>query len=609
MHFAAVVGDVDPRRRSVLSVGFERIFVAQQQPVEFRRDPVAHRRTKIHTGLFLSLNRRLSDLNQNIMELFCYCQCKVVIYATRGSQVGDELAIDDLAVTLGRLRYLLICEINRHTYYCLFFWTGGCDVSTTQGQADTTTERSTATSAATTIDSSISSTTATSTAEYTNPTPAPGKACLMSCFHSLSVDLNQLVMIGCTILTPPSGSFTSPNYPNHYDGNLNVCWLIIGHSYVGISFPYFQTVYNRDFVRVYGGNSTSSPLLLETTGGTYYGAYSQLVVSPTNQMLVVFTSDKTHVTQPTGSTTTYTGFEASYSSCTVLTSIDGYMTSPNYPNNYNNLDSVCWVISQPVGYVATLSFSYFQTEQGRDYVRVFDGPSTISRLLLSATGYGLPSAVTSSSNQMLVVFISDPSIVYKGFQANYTAVFLETTSEVTTTAVPTTTLTTTPTSSEVSETAVPTTTFATTPTSTPAATTLPQTTFPATSPDFTTDDSTSPMPRGCSNSFILTSPNGSFTSPNYPKNYNDNDNVCWVVIVSSGYVVRLTFSTFITEANFDYVRVYDGTSTDSSLLLSASGNYIPPAITSSSKEMLVAFTSDSSNVFTGFLANYMVISI
>ena len=110
---------------------------------------------------------------------------------------------------------------------------------------------------------------------------------------------------------------------------------------------------------------------------------------------------------------------------------------------------------------------------------------------------------------------------------------------------------------------------------------------------------------GC---IALTSSSGLFTSPNYPNNYNNNDNVCWTITVPAGYVTWLTFSQFITEANYDVVRVYDGTSTNSPLLLFASGNAIPPAITSSSNRMLAVFTSDSSAVLQGFQANFIMIS-
>ena len=221
-------------------------------------------------------------------------------------------------------------------------------------------------------------------------------------------------MTGCsTILSTPNGTFQSPNYPDNYPPNSNVCWLINGQDYVAISFPYFKTEWNQDFVRVYNGDSTSFPLLLETSGGGFYGRFNESVVSSTNQMLVTFSSDNT---------TTNAGFNATYSSCTVLTTANGSISTPNYPGFYNFFVSVCWVISRPVGYQVTLSFNTFSTEYAWDVVRIYDGTSTNSQQLLSASGGTKPSAVTSSSNQMLIFFTSDHAVNGPGFLATFNSV-------------------------------------------------------------------------------------------------------------------------------------------------------------------------------------------
>ena len=217
----------------------------------------------------------------------------------------------------------------------------------------------------------------------------------------------------------PSGSFASPNYPKNYGDNLHVRWLINGQDYVSISFPYFNTEENFDFARVYGGNSTSSPLLLEASGYDssaskgYRGHYQHSVVSPTSEMLVVFNTDKSGAR---------VGFQARYSSCLVLTSASGTISSPNYPNLYNNFDNVCRVINAPAGYVVSLFFNTFETQYLRDVLRVFDGHSTNATVLLSAGGIptnDFPNPVTSSSNLMLIVFSSDYKDRAKGFEASY----------------------------------------------------------------------------------------------------------------------------------------------------------------------------------------------
>lgn len=66
-----------------------------------------------------------------------------------------------------------------------------------------------------------------------------------------------------------------------------------------------------------------------------------------------------------------------------------------------------------------LIFVRFDTESCCDYVYVYDGGSSSSPLIGRYQGNLLPPTISSSSNQLFVVFTSDGSIVNSGFAASY----------------------------------------------------------------------------------------------------------------------------------------------------------------------------------------------
>ncbi|XP_040267781.1 embryonic protein UVS.2-like [Bufo bufo] len=101
-------------------------------------------------------------------------------------------------------------------------------------------------------------------------------------------------------------------------------------------------------------------------------------------------------------------------------------SSENYPNNYPDNMNFTFLIRTPDGQVS-LTFDDFSLQNSpeclSDYVRIFDGPSRRSPLLLNNTCDSTPiPTVIGSTNQMLMEFVSDGSVSSRGFSASYNTV-------------------------------------------------------------------------------------------------------------------------------------------------------------------------------------------
>jgi hypothetical protein len=81
--------------------------------------------------------------------------------------------------------------------------------------------------------------------------------------------------------------------------------------------------------------------------------------------------------------------------------------------------------------------------------------------------------------------------------------------------------------------------------------------------------------------------------------YVDNMNVEVVATAPPGNVVKLTFMAFDTEADFDYVTVYEGPFASGTPLGKFSGQVTPAPVSSVSNQMTVVFTTDTSLTKSG----------
>ncbi len=90
------------------------------------------------------------------------------------------------------------------------------------------------------------------------------------------------------------------------------------------------------------------------------------------------------------------------------------------PHFYSAYSDCKWLITAPATRVVKLEFTQFETEAKRDWVYVFDGAGTNSRILGLFSGPDLPPIVASTQNKMLVWFVTDGKNQGQGWQAHYT---------------------------------------------------------------------------------------------------------------------------------------------------------------------------------------------
>jgi Zn-dependent metalloprotease len=463
---------------------------------------------------------------------------------------------------------------------------------------------------------------------------------------------------GTTNLTAPSGTITDGSGSANYNNNANCKWVIApaGATQIQLTFTAFDTEADYDTVFVYDGPDETFPVL-----ATWWGNTLPPVINTTSgvgAMCVRFTSD---VTQ------TASGWSANYQaygntpSCgggTILSTPTGSFNDGSGGSNYGNNQQCYWFISPPCASSVTLSFSQFNTELNYDGIIVYNGWDNNATQLAVYSGTSIPSAVTSNTGKMLVVFVSDYSTSMQGFSANYTSTgsaFCSGTTNLNTSDYATftdgsggnnycnnqdckwliqppqaTSVTLNFTSFELED-ASPdgqtiydavevydgTTTSATllgrfTGSNLPPAITSSGgsmlvrfiSDLEENKQGFSAYYTSTQNPYCTGTTTTLTAQSGTFADGSASNNYANNTSCSWLIQPTNATAITLSFSAFNTELNYDGVIVYDGANNTAPVLGQFSGTSIPNSVTSTGGSMYVEFLSDPAVRGQGWTANY-----
>jgi len=268
--------------------------------------------------------------------------------------------------------------------------------------------------------------------------------------------------------------------------------------------------------------STGSNIQVTFVGGSYPGECYFDVEDGTGTLLV---DDRYPDSQGnwsgTGNCGTTCDYSVPYSGNNSITASTGFICDENgWGTDYNN-NANGYTVINPVsaGDMVELSFTHFELEGCCDYVRVFDGTGTGGTELWSGNGTSLPPDITSTTGPLTIQFTSDGSVIYDGFRAEISNIYV-------------------PPSCDYS------------------------------------------VPYSGNNS--ITASTGFICDENgWGTNYNNSANGYTVINpISAGDMVSLTFTHFDTESSWDYVYIYDGAGTTGTLLWSGSGSALPPVQTS-----------------------------
>ncbi len=113
----------------------------------------------------------------------------------------------------------------------------------------------------------------------------------------------------------------------------------------------------------------------------------------------------------------------------------------------------------------------------------------------------------------------------------------------------------------------------------------------------------------CSGTQVLASASGTFNDGSGAPEYGDNSNCKWIIQPTGINSFSLEFTSFFLETNYDFIRVYDGSTTSAPLLGTFTGvGNLPPTLTTSTGSMLVHFTTDGATTSYGFAATYYPIN-
>nr|VZI24470.1 unnamed protein product [Spirometra erinaceieuropaei] len=257
------------------------------------------------------------------------------------------------------------------------------------------------------------------------------------------------------------GTIASPSFPNSYPPDKECVWKIEvpAGSYITLTFDSFDLEFQSecilDYLEIYDGSSTNSPMLQKLCGDDI----PPPARSTDNTMYVKFVSDDSvqgggfsawfqkeriqcntakHGCQHTCLDTPdgykcecKDGYELQVDgkTCKVtcggnISSANGILQTPNFPEGYRSNHECTWNILAPPKWIIFLNFTEFHLRTveevcRKNFVRVLSGPQNNRRRKGTFCGNKRPPPIISHTNELTIDFHVDGSIQPIGFRATY----------------------------------------------------------------------------------------------------------------------------------------------------------------------------------------------
>uniref|UniRef100_A0A8D3E4V9 CUB and Sushi multiple domains 1 n=1 Tax=Scophthalmus maximus TaxID=52904 RepID=A0A8D3E4V9_SCOMX len=263
---------------------------------------------------------------------------------------------------------------------------------------------------------------------------------------------------------------------------------------------------------------------------------------------------------------------------------EGVLLSPNFPSNYDNNHECIYRITTEKGKGIRLKAESFSLQDG-DYLKVYDGENTSSRLLGNFTRDGMMGhVINSTSNHLGLDFNSNASGTNQGFRLSYTSFDLTRCEEP---GVPSY-------GYKIQDDGHFANTFVLY-SCNPGYSLHGSSTLTCLSGDRRVWDKPLPSCIAECGGHITGAVSGRILSPGYPAPYDNNLHCTWTIEADTGKTISLHFIVFDTEIGHDILRVWDGPSgpSDGGILLKEwSGPALPEDIHSTFNILTLQFDSD-----------------
>ncbi|KAL5234243.1 hypothetical protein ACI65C_001653 [Semiaphis heraclei] len=222
------------------------------------------------------------------------------------------------------------------------------------------------------------------------------------------------------ILKEPSGIIKSSKHPEQYLHNQMCKWIISVNesSKIQITWLIFslenQQSCNNDYVEIYDNSNSGNSSKIARYCGT---KVPPVLTSLGNRLTIIFKTD--HSVASDGFMLNYISLNKAQACGGNFFTQEGFIKSPNFPNDYPNQKDCAWIINVPVTNQIELNITSFLLEESIDcrfdFVEIRNGGFPTSPLIGRYCGSKILPIISSIGNSLYIRFVSDGSRGRKGF--------------------------------------------------------------------------------------------------------------------------------------------------------------------------------------------------